>query len=333
VVHSVGAWIAWAGAWFVGPRRYFSRRNPGKFPPYLIVLAVLGVIMLWFGWWGFNGGSLLKYDSTIASIILNTNLAGASAGLVAYLQAICTGRENLYGKTIGGTLGGLVAITACCDVATPGWAIFVGATAGVVHNLALVRLPRWFGIDDVAGAIPVHGACGVLGTLLTGFIIWLSHNGSPWQIGAQFLGVGFAIAYVGVMSLGIFGLLHITVGLRVSITEEDGGARGSMLGPYSGKVRISVRRYIKLPVWVQRLVGLLRPSRRPAAIQNLNWTRFIPLEKYAHRIPDRYSTPAAAADYAASKLRDGRWQAIRDDDTEATEADLRQAMATLLAQT
>lgn len=116
---------------------------------------------------GLQRGSRLKYDASIASIILNTNLAGASAGLIAFGHARWVVKSSLYEKTIGGVLGGLVAITACCDV-VPAWgALLVGATAGVIHNWAYDLLRRR--IDDVAGAIPVHGACGMWGTLCTGF--------------------------------------------------------------------------------------------------------------------------------------------------------------------
>lgn len=138
VVHSVGAWISLIGIRFVGPRRFrFSTGSQSEFAPNSVGYAVLGVIMLWFGWWGFNGGSQLRYDNTIASIILHTNLAGATAGLAAYLHALVSRNGSVYEKTIGGVLGGLVAITASCDVVQPLSAMVIGATAGIVHNLHL----------------------------------------------------------------------------------------------------------------------------------------------------------------------------------------------------
>ncbi len=311
VVHSVGAWIAWAGVKFVGPRRYFSRHKAGAFQPYSVGYAVLGVIMLWFGWWGFNGGSLLKYDSTIASIILHTNLAGACAGIVAYLQASFTGSANVYGKTIGGTLGGLVAITACCDVANPMSAMIVGATAGLVHNWAFDRLPEW-GIDDVAGAIPVHGACGIWGTMCTGVIIWLVRNGSPWQIAVQGAGVFAAIAWAGGASAGVFWLLEHTVGLRVSISQEDGGQRSPFQGHFDGTLQISFRSW---RLWFLRWFEI-----------PMFWSKFGSFREYMDKIRVTHSALPQGRAYVADQVKEERCQFIRGDDTPATDADIEQAV-------
>jgi Amt family ammonium transporter len=304
VVHSVGAWIAIVAVKFVGPRRYFSV-DRSVFPPNSIGLAAVGVIMLWFGWWGFNGGSLLKYDSTIASIILHTNLAGGAAGIVSYLHALMADKGNVYSKAIGGTLGGLVAITACCDVANPVSALLVGATAGVVHNWVFDRLPGW-GIDDVAGAIPVHGACGVWGTLCTGFIIWSLPGGSPWQILVQLIGIAAALGLAVGLSWVIFGILAHTIGLRVSVVEEDGGQRGMFDGRYDGSLQVS-RRYgwKKLPLF---------------------WSRFGPFEDYLRRIRIDHPTNSDSVAFVTSQVRSARIQVIRMDGTPARQEDLESAV-------
>lgn len=208
VVHSIGGWCGLVLTLFLGARP--GRFGPGgtvnvnEFPPTSRGYAILGVFMLWFGWWGFNGGSGLKYDDTIAGIIFNTNLAGAAAGISAYLVACVT--EHLGGsffkkgfvpeKVIGGILGGLVAITASCDRATPVEAFFViGLSAGLVHNLVFDLL-LYFEIDDPVGAVPVHAGCGVLGTLLTAFTfpdVWR-------QLGVQAIGAFVAFAWAFSMS-------------------------------------------------------------------------------------------------------------------------------------
>jgi Amt family ammonium transporter len=181
--------------------------------------VILGVFMLWFGWWGFNGGSQLRYDPSIAGIILNTNLAGAAAGLSAYLFAcveeyllpekfLQSGKFLQKGfvpeKVIGGVLGGLVAITASCDQASPVQAFFViGLLAGLVHNLVFDLL-LWFQIDDPVGAIPVHAGCGVLGTLLVAF----TYPDILVQLRIQTRGILIAFAWTSTMAVLLCFILH-----------------------------------------------------------------------------------------------------------------------------
>lgn len=192
-----------------------------QFQPHNLGYSVLGVIMLWFGWWGFNGGSKLEYSYSIANIILHTNLAGASAGIAAYIYALRQGdMENLYPKVLGGVLGGLVAITASCDVANPGLAIFIGAVAGIIHNRAYdFLLTRK--IDDVAGAIPVHGTCGVWGTLMAGIAFcWNSLRFRyGWDLLAhqmlvQFIGVIAAFVWATAVAWCLFSLVDKTLGVK-----------------------------------------------------------------------------------------------------------------------
>lgn len=178
VVHSIGGWFALVAAIALGPRE--GRYNKGVinvdgFSPLSRGYAVLGVFLLWFGWWGFNGGSKLEYSPEIAKIILNTNIAGVTAGFAAWAFARqqkkwWEGRPWFHKdgfvpeKTIGGVLGGLVAITASCDQAWSPGAILIGLFAGIIHNLVFDLLFR-LKVDDPVGAIPVHLGCGIWGTL------------------------------------------------------------------------------------------------------------------------------------------------------------------------
>jgi Amt family ammonium transporter len=306
VVHSVGAWIAVAGVYAVGNRRFRFPRKQGlnvQFEPFNIGYAVLGVIMLWFGWWGFNGGSQLKYDKSIAMIILNTNLAGAGAGLASYLQAIWSGATNRYEKIIGGVLGGLVAITAGCDVASPVGAMAIGATAGLVHNWAFDFLNKEK-FDDVAGAIPVHGACGIWGTLCAGLAIWWGKpDGSHAQMLVQLAGIGMAILWAGGLSFGLFALIERWLGLRMSIAEEGLQAGEEEDQPnYTGGIRVSVR--------------------RPGGL----WSRFIDFKPYLRAVAKKEIHEFPTRNSIEKAFKQNLAQFIRDDDTKAAIADVYRAL-------
>jgi Amt family ammonium transporter len=237
VVHSVGAWVSLIGIWMVGPRlRRFNRDgsvNHQPFAPYSLAYSVLGVFILWFGWWGFNGGSQLRYDLNVSSIVLNTNVAAAFGGLTAFLLGCVFDRKQSYEKLIGGTLGGLVAVTACCNVISSSAAIAVGILAGVIHNLAYDALLR-LRLDDPVGAIPVHGACGVLGTLCVAVFGDLNKlaevRGLPieqitrlGQAGLQGLGIIVVMASVALLAIPFIWILDQVVGLRVMAEDEEHG--------------------------------------------------------------------------------------------------------------
>lgn len=227
VVHSVGAWIALVGIVMIGPRlgRFAADGSVRPFKSTNPAYAMLGVFILWFGWWGFNGGSTLAFNGSIGKIILNTNLAGAIGGLVAYFHCYAfQGKRDAVEKFLGGILGGLVAVTAGCSVMTPWGALATGALAGVVHNLAYDLMLRKK-LDDPVGAIPVHGACGVLGTLCVALFgqADLLPNPRLVQFGVQALGVAACMAWTVTVSVLAFRLLKMTVGLRVSPAEEREG--------------------------------------------------------------------------------------------------------------
>jgi Amt family ammonium transporter len=228
VVHAVGGFVALVGAWVVGPRlgRFDPEGRPRAVEQGAVGMSVLGVLILWLGWWGFNGGSPLRFDASVAGIILNTNLAGAAGGLAAFLHCwFAQGKRGANEKFLGGALGGLVAVTASCHIVRPLDAVAIGAIAGVVHNLAFDWILERLRIDDPVGAIPVHAACGVWGVLavaLFGDAARLEH-GRLAQLGVQALGVAACFAWSAGCAYGIFRLLRATIGLRVSPEHERAG--------------------------------------------------------------------------------------------------------------
>ncbi len=230
VVHSVGAWVALVGVWTVGPRlgRYNNKGEINTFKSYNFAYAVLGVFILWFGWWGFNGGSTLSFNSDVGIIILNTNLAGAGAGFSAFFHSMLfQNKEDMNEKLLGGILGGLVAITACCNVVSPVSALIIGLMAGIIHNLGFNLIAKRLKLDDPVGAIPVHGICGVFGTLCVAFFGKAELLAHPrlTQLGVQFVGIGACFVWTTSTAFVMYKVLKATVGLRVSPQEEQEGVQ------------------------------------------------------------------------------------------------------------
>jgi Amt family ammonium transporter len=232
VVHGSGAWFALVAAHSIGPRRgrFDARGEVRPIPGHSIALATLGVLLLWFGWWGFNGGSTLRFDARVASIIVNTNLAGAAGALVAFVHRwrFQDGRD-LSAKLIGGTLGGLVSVTASCHLVSPLGAVFVGAVGGWVHNLAFEFLLRKLRIDDPVGAVAVHGFCGVWGTLAVALVVPVEQleMGRLAQLAVQATGVGVCFAWSSAIAFVAFAAIRRTIGVRLSPEQELGGVDAS----------------------------------------------------------------------------------------------------------
>jgi Amt family ammonium transporter len=171
VVHTIGGFIALAGSIVLGPRlgRKFKRDGGAPMLPHDLTIAVSGGLILWFGWYGFNPGSTLSAMDFegIGRVAANTTLAACAAGLTAMFWAYMSSKKWDAGFTTNGFLAGLVAITCPCYWVSPTGAILLGGVAGVIVVLG-VELLEWLRIDDPIGAVPVHGICGIWGTLSLG---------------------------------------------------------------------------------------------------------------------------------------------------------------------
>lgn len=221
IVHSVGGWAALTGAIILGPR--MGKYKGGKVNPIPgsnLPLATLGTFILWMGWFGFNGGSVLALNSakavTLMSVVFaNTNLA-AAAGCVAAM-AYATLRFGKPDLTIvlNGALAGLVAITAGPDVANPGIAMLIGAVGGVLCSMAIPFFDK-LRIDDVVGAISVHLVSGIWGTLAVAIF-------SSGDYLAQITGIVATAIYVSTISSVVWLALKYTIGLRVDARDERYG--------------------------------------------------------------------------------------------------------------
>lgn len=228
VVHSVGGWAALAGAILVGPRigKYNPDGSRNTIPGHNLMVAALGVFILWFGWFGFNPGSTLSgLNLSIALIAVNTNLAAAAGGLAALFTAWAIYRRADVGMTLNGVLAGLVGITAGCAFVNHYGAVLIGLISGVAVVLAVEILERLH-VDDPVGAIAVHAGAGVVGTLLVGLFdveTGLLYGGGWQQLGVQLLGVVSAFLWTFATAYILFAILKATVGLRVSPEDEERG--------------------------------------------------------------------------------------------------------------
>ena len=227
VVHSVGGWAALAGAIVVGPRigKFGKDGKPRAIPGHNLSMAALGVLILFLGWFGFNGGSTTTADGSVARIIVNTFLAACAGTVTAMLVSWVKFGKSDVGMTLNGTLAGLVAITAPCATVTPLGSILIGITAGVIIVYAVLFFDK-IKIDDPVGAISVHGICGVWGTFAVGLFKTeggLLLGGGAGQVISQLIGIGAAFAWTFPTCLILFYAIKMTVGLRVSEEEEIQG--------------------------------------------------------------------------------------------------------------
>jgi Amt family ammonium transporter len=219
LVHSVGGWGALARIIVIGSRlgKYVDGKVIDK-PGSSVPLAVIGVFLLWLGWFGFNGGSVLSADPDLVSFVLvTTSLAACAGGLFGFFTAYFVFKRMDLGMVLNGILAGLVGITAGADVIDPNEALIVGAVAGILVVLSAIALDK-FKLDDVVGAVSVHLTCGIWGTLAVGIF-----GGSDFSFMTQLIGVAAYGAAAFPIALIIFYVLKITVGVRVSDQHETEG--------------------------------------------------------------------------------------------------------------
>ncbi len=228
VVHSVGAWTALAIVMVLGPRfgKYDEKGKPQAIAGHNIGLATIGVILLWFGWFGFNAGSELAMTADVPLIAVTTAISAAGGGLAAMLVSKLKGGKPDVGMALNGILGGLVGITAGCAVVSPLWALVIGILSGVIVVYAVEFIESKLKIDDPVGAIAVHGVCGVFGTISVGLFSsanGLITTGSASQLLVQLIGVGATFGLVFVSALVLAKVVDIALGLRVPAEAEIKG--------------------------------------------------------------------------------------------------------------
>jgi Amt family ammonium transporter len=227
IVHSVGGWIAFSAVIIIGPRiGKYSEANKGKFTGSSFPLAVLGTLILWFGWFGFNGGSNGAMDDSVPLILINTFLAAAFGLLTSLGTSFIIYKKPDPFYVVLGPLAGLVSITAGCNSMTTVVAIIVGIIGALVAIL-ITEILNKFEIDDVVGAIPVHLGAGIWGTLAVGFFSDLNILGTELtrfeQIKAQFIGVVTIGAFSFLGSFIILKILNYFYPLRVTPLQEELG--------------------------------------------------------------------------------------------------------------
>lgn len=223
IVHSVGGWGALVMVLLLGPRlgKYNADGSSNAIPGHNLTLAAIGVFLLWFGWFGFNGGSVLSADPALVSLVLvTTSMAAAAGGVAAALVSwFAAGKPDLT-MALNGILAGLVGITAGADQMAIWESVVIGAIAGVLVYFAVIMFDRVLKIDDPVGATSVHLVCGIWGTLAVGIFGDLA---GPAQLGYQVAGIAAMGAFTVVFALVVGLAIKATMGLRVSDDEQIEG--------------------------------------------------------------------------------------------------------------
>ncbi|MCI5479854.1 MAG: ammonium transporter [Lachnospiraceae bacterium] len=232
-VHMVGGVTACIGAKILGPRigKYDKNGKAHAIPGHNLTAAALGVFILWFCWFGFNGASTVAMSTdadmvSASQIFMNTNMAAAVATCTVMIFTWIRYKKPDVSMSLNGALAGLVAITAGCDMVSVAGAFFIGLIAGIAVVLSVEFFDNVVKIDDPVGAISVHGVCGALGTILTGLFALdggVFYGGGFHFFGVQVLGVAAVIAWVVVSMTIIFVIIDKTIGLRVPADVEIEG--------------------------------------------------------------------------------------------------------------
>jgi len=229
IVHSTGGWAALAGAIVLGPRKgkFGPDGKVNPMPGANLPLATLGTFILWFGWFGFNGGSQLALGSAldaaaISIVYVNTNLAAAAGVIAAMILTQALYKKIDLTMALNGAIGGLVAITAGPNLENPFLSLIVGGVGGILVVIAVPLIDK-IKIDDVVGAISAHLVCGIWGTLCVGIF-------GSGSVVTQFIGIVSIGAFVFISSLILWILLKVTIGIRVSEEDEEIGTDRAELG-------------------------------------------------------------------------------------------------------
>ena len=236
-VHMVGGVAALVGAKILGPRigKYGKNGKSKAIPGHSLTLGALGVFILWFCWFGFNGASTVSMEGdaivSAGKIFVTTNLAAAVATVTVMFITWIRYKKPDVSMTLNGSLAGLVAITAGCDTVSPTSSAIIGIIAGFVVVFGIEFIDKVCKIDDPVGAVGVHGMCGAIGTLCVGLFsdgagtkhLGLFTGGGFTQLGIQFTGFAATAAWVAVVMSIVFIVIKHTVGLRVSAEEEIAG--------------------------------------------------------------------------------------------------------------
>ena len=250
-VHMVGGVCALIGAKILGPRigKYDKDGKPRAILGHNLTVAALGVFILWFCWFGFNGASTVGMDSdalmeTAGLVFFNTNMAAAVACCTTLIFTWIRYKKPDVSMTYNAALAGLVGITAGCDAVSPVGAAIIGIVCGFAVVFAVEFFDKVAKIDDPVGAISVHCVCGALGTILTGLFATgvntekgLFYGGGFHFLGVQVLGVVSVAAYVAIVITIVFQILKHTIGLRASAEEEIAGldvSEHGLLTAYAG---------------------------------------------------------------------------------------------------
>ncbi|MBL4614247.1 MAG: ammonium transporter, partial [Magnetovibrio sp.] len=230
IVHSVGGWAALTGAIILGARRgkYGKDGSVHPIPGANMPLATIGTFILWFGWFGFNGGSVLALGSAadviaMANVFANTNMAAAGGVVAAVILTQLVYKKVDLSMALNGAIGGLVSITAGPDTPTLGSAMLIGATGGAIIVFAVPLLDK-LKIDDVVGAIPAHLLCGIWGTLAVPL------TNTDASFGTQLIGVLAIGGFVIVASTIAWMALKVTIGIRADEEDEIMGLDKAELG-------------------------------------------------------------------------------------------------------
>lgn len=233
IVHSVGGVLAFVGAIALGPRlgKYDSKGKSRAIPGHSLLVAALGVFILWFGWFGFNPGSQLAASGevnrvAISHVFLTTNLAAVAGGVATMMVTWFKYGKPSFSLTLNGVLAGLVGITAGCDLVSPVGAVIIGLVCGTVLVFSIEFIDARLHVDDPVGASSVHGVCGIIGTLMTGLLSVDSglFYGHGWGFfGAQSLGIVCIDLWAAVAGIILFFGIKKIAGLRVDKRIEEEG--------------------------------------------------------------------------------------------------------------